>query len=136
MKLTQCLRLKENLYPDPAKGPHSFDYDKQQEGVTIVYGRDRGEKNTEAKTVDLEALQSGDSWIDYIYVFENGRWKYFEYGQLSEGLKDVEEDLYEYYAAKGVKRPENFYGYLTDEGFEELRLKQNQTLMQKSGLEM
>ena len=20
--------LKENLYPDPAKGPHSFDYDK------------------------------------------------------------------------------------------------------------
>lgn len=51
-------------------------------------------------------------------------------------MKDVEEDLYEYYAAKGVKRPENFYGYLTDEGFEELRLKQNQTLMQKSGLEM
>ena len=106
--------LKENLYPDPAKGPHSFDYGKQQEGVTIAYGRDRGETGTEAKTVDLKILQSDDSWIDYIYVFEDGRWKYFEYGQLSEGLKDVDEDLHEYYASKGVKRPENFYGYLTD----------------------
>ena len=84
--------LKENLYPDPAKGPHSFDYGKQQEGVTIAYGRDRGETGTEAKTVDLKTLQSDDSWIDYIYVFEDGRWKYFEYGQLSEGLKDVDED--------------------------------------------
>lgn len=128
--------LKENLYPDPAKGPHSFDYGKQQEGVTIAYGRDRGETGTEAKTVDLKTLQSDDSWIDYIYVFEDGRWKYFEYGQLSEGLKDVDEDLHEYYASKGVKRPENFYGYLTDEGFAELRSKQMQAVMKKAGMEM
>ena len=39
--------LAERLEPDPSS-PHSFDYDKRQEGVTLASGRDRGEKGTEA----------------------------------------------------------------------------------------
>lgn len=54
-------------------GPHSFD--KREEGVTVAYGRDRGETGTEPKV--------GSSWRavsrkiannGHVYVFEDGQW--------------------------------------------------------------
>ena len=64
--------LCEKLYPDPER-PHSFDYDSRQEDVTVAYGRDRGEKGTEAREITLEDAK--ESWCEYMYVFgrtENG----------------------------------------------------------------
>lgn len=85
--------LQPNLYPDPKRGPHSFDYKEQQELVTVAYGRDRGEKGTEAKIQDLKKLDK-DSWGEYFYIFaKDGTWKYFKFGCLSKGFRDLETDL-------------------------------------------
>ena len=64
--------LCEKLYPDPER-PHSFDYDSRQEDVTVAYGRDRGEKGTEAREITLEDAK--ESWCEYMYVFgKDGKW--------------------------------------------------------------
>lgn len=85
--------LQPNLYPDPEKGPHSFDYNARQELVTVAYGRDRGEKDIEAKIHDLKRLEK-DSWGEYFYIFtKDDTWKYFEYGRLSKGFRDLKTDL-------------------------------------------
>lgn len=47
--------LQEKLEPDPNL-PHSFDYNERQEGVTVAYGRDRGETGTEARVATLADL--------------------------------------------------------------------------------
>lgn len=47
----------ENIHPSTTT--HSFD--NREEGVSVYYGRDRGEKNTEAKEHD-----SIDAWVDYV----------------------------------------------------------------------
>ena len=43
---------------------------------TVFYGRDRGEEGQEAFTCTEEELKDTDSWIEYIYVFDNGKWYY------------------------------------------------------------
>lgn len=56
------------LAPKPGVA-HSFD--SPAKGVVVAYGRDRGEKNTEAKTgaTLAEVWPSKDTWTEYTYVF-------------------------------------------------------------------
>lgn len=67
--------LGEHVHPDPNK-PHRFDYSQRQPGVTIAYGRDRGEKDTGATC--YETLEEWHAamwpWIDYAYLFVGGTW--------------------------------------------------------------
>ena len=65
--------LHEKIAPEEGSH-HSFD--KPDPGVTVFYGRDRGEEGQEAFTCTEEELKDTDSWIEYIYVFDNGKWYY------------------------------------------------------------
>jgi len=83
--------LTPNLHPDPDK-PHSFDYNERQEGVSIFYGRDRGEEGIEAKTTTLKRfIEIGE---EYAYLFdpETGKWSVYETWS-SKKFEDLEEAL-------------------------------------------
>ena len=83
--------LCEKVEPNPNK-PHSFV--KRQDDVTVFYGRDRGEKNTGARTIKLEDIDSSESGIEYCYIYGlDDKWKYFECGNLGKGLKDLAKEL-------------------------------------------
>ena len=59
------------------------DRESQQDNWCLAYGRDRGEKNVAAKHASsLDVLFANASFIDYVYVFNNGEWKcYNAYGK-------------------------------------------------------
>lgn len=75
--LGDCSVLGRDLDPEREK----FDDYKSKvlnENGSLFYGRDRGEKGVEARTQDWDEYQKeqlNDVWIEYIYVFENGKWK-------------------------------------------------------------
>lgn len=116
--------LAERLEPDPSL-PHNFDYDERQEGVTLAYGRDRGEKGTEAREATLADLDDESNWTEYVYIFdENGKWKYFKAGESKNGLRDVQSDLDDEYLQYGMKRPEGYYGFLSDDIIKHLKAEQ------------
>lgn len=59
---------------DPA-GPHSFD--EPWSGVTVAYGRDRGDNGVGARTRDtLQHLVTiaASMWCEYVYLHFNGVW--------------------------------------------------------------
>lgn len=112
--------LAPKLNPDPSK-PHGFEFTTRQEGVVVAYGRDRGEKDVEAKEYTLKELDDPDSWAEYIYVFnQENQWTYFKNSCSGEGFRDVESDLDAQYANYGVERPEGYYGFITQEILDEL----------------
>lgn len=118
--------LQANIEPDPSK-PHSFE--DRQDGVTVFYGRDRGEKGEEAKAVDLEEINDPSSWIEYCYVYgKDGKWRYFECGKLNDGLKDLQAGLEEEYQKLGFPRPEGYYGFFTDEDVKRLAYEYKRSL--------
>lgn len=115
MALGSLSLLAEKADPDPSK-VHGFDYDKRQKGVTVAYGRDRGEKDIQARDLTLEELDSPDSWAIYIYVFNlDKKWQYCTSGESHIGFLDVAEELQEVYGQYGMERPKGYYGYLTSE---------------------
>lgn len=77
--LGQLSHLDERLAPNPDE-PHTFD--KPADGVCVAYGRDRGEKNTEARTETFFAPNSLENTLNRVYrqewgyVFVDGAWKY------------------------------------------------------------
>ncbi len=114
LSLGNISALNEKLYPDPSM-PHGFDYAQRQEGVTVAYGRDRGEKNTQAKVMTLAELDAPSNWTEYVYIFtQDNEWKYFRAGHSEEGLRDLKEDLTQENAAYGIERPQGYYGFLSD----------------------
>ncbi len=111
--------LNENIEPDPSK-PHSFE--ERQEGVTVFYGRDRNESGQEATLVKLEDINDPSSWIEYCYVYgKDNKWRYFECGRLSDGLKDLQKGLEDEYKGLGFPRPEGYYGFFTPDDIKKLR---------------
>ena len=52
---------------------------------------------------------------------KDGKWRYFECGHLSEGLKDLKEGLDEEYRRRGFSRTEGYYGSYTAKDIEKLR---------------
>ena len=114
-------------YIDPFSGrEHNFDH--RQEGVTVFYGRDRGEKGTEPRIVDLEDINSPHSWIEYCYVYgKDGKWRYFVCGQNEHPVfRDLKEGLNEEYRCLGFKRPKGYYGFYTKSDIEKLREKESE----------
>lgn len=119
--------LCKKIAPDPSL-PHSFDYNERQENVTVAYGRDRGEKNIEAREITLE--QAKDSWCEYMYIFgRDGKWRYYDLSENEPQLRDVEEDLNTEYKELGFPRPQDFYGFFGPEQIKRLREEHQ---MQKS----
>lgn len=114
--------LTPQLYPDPNK-PHSFDYNNRQDGVTVAYGRDRGETDIEAQDLTMKELIDTQTWANYCYVFtDDNRWKYFQYGKDDYELKDVESAVAKEYENYGInERPAEYYGFLTDSIAEEMK---------------
>ena len=120
-KLDELLRLGDlsclgvNINPDPSR-PHSFDHKERQDGVTVAYGRDRGDRNVAARNLTLEQLDNPNNWTAYVYIFtQDHEWKYFKAGHSQEGLRDVENDLKNAYAVYDMERPQEYYGNLTDD---------------------
>ena len=87
--------LDKWIYPDPEK-PHGFGYSEvngkfvanSQEGVTLAYGRDRGDTETRAQVYTLKELDAG--CVAYVYIYSNGVWKYFK--RLADGMQFLKED--------------------------------------------
>ena len=61
--------------------PEGHTWENPVENVTVYYGRDRGEKNVDAKvspTKETFVELAKGSWGEYVYIFENGKWSYSE----------------------------------------------------------
>ncbi|MCC8073842.1 MAG: hypothetical protein LIO62_06940 [Clostridiales bacterium] len=120
--------LAERLEPDPSL-PHSFDYDKRQEGVTLAYGRDRGEAGTQAREVAFADLDDKNNLTEYVYIFDdNDKWKYFRTGDAKKGLRDVQNDLNNEYCQYDIKRPKGYYGFLSADIVERLKVQQKSNI--------
>ena len=92
LELGSISYLQPNVHPDPTR-PHSFDYDQRQEGVVVAYCRDRGETKEEARLLTLDDLRDDQSWIEYVYLFdEDEEWKYLSYPLSVSQIKDVAEN--------------------------------------------
>ena len=93
--------LNKDLHPNPEQ-PHSFEYKQRQPGVTVAYGRDRGETGQ-----DAEEHASYDDWhasmwpfIDYAYVFVGGTW-------LCAEITDPEKNTLVFQHVKSMINPEH-----------------------------
>lgn len=83
--------LKEDLNPT---GPHSFD--NPEEGVTIAYGRDRGETGTQSKVTYRKFKSVGEIFsylrkhfneeYNYVYLLKTKEWYVSEYGDKPKKL--------------------------------------------------
>lgn len=122
LELGSISYLGQNVAPDPSE-PHSFS--KPQDGVTVAYGRDRGEIDTESKTITLDDINK-DPWIEYVYVFgKDGKWRYFSHGDYTkDGLKDLQTGLDKEFSEIGIKRPEGIYGYYPPQFVKKLKKMQ------------
>ena len=80
--------LAEEIFP---KGAHSFD--APEAGVTIFYGRDRGETGTEPREfdniVDFVDYYEGCG-CEYFYVYMNGTWMMYSI-HTKEPWQDIQE---------------------------------------------
>ena len=123
VSLGDMATLNERIDPNP-DSVHSFE--DRQEGVTVFYGRDRREKGTEPKIIDLNDINSPDSWIEYCYVYgKDDKWRYFVCGQNERPVfRDLKEGLDEEYRCLGFKRPIGYYGFYTKSDVERLREKE------------
>ena len=134
LKLGNISFLEKKLYPDPGK-EHSFDYDKRQEGVVVAYGRDRGDKDSEAFVAAMEDLDDPNNWTEYVYIFTlNNEQKYFKSGHSNEGLRDVKEDLKREYAKYGLENAENYCGFLSEDIAEQLKPEQENDNQQNNDI--
>lgn len=73
-----------NALVEPKTDAHSYEHPEL--GVTVFYGRDRGETGTEAKIRTKDELW--DCWADYVYIWRNGEW-YVDDGEDERLLRDV-----------------------------------------------
>lgn len=88
MELGDLSQLCEKLYSD--NNSHTFD--KPQKGVCVAYGRDRGETGTNSRTFeDLGEFEDNakNSWADYQYLFDNGKWSYRNVNNEKNGWKEL-----------------------------------------------
>jgi hypothetical protein len=77
---------------DATEPTHSFD--TPVKGVTIFYGRDRGEEGVGPKVVSLEEL-ADDIFIEYVYIYTlRNEWLCFAYNHMDKiaRLSDVLEN--------------------------------------------
>ena len=84
--------LAPKVNPTPGSG---HDFDNNEDGVTVFYGRDRGENDVAPVTYDTVSkwVNRKDSWEEYYYLFmpELGTW--MVYSVHDKRWKQVTEDL-------------------------------------------
>lgn len=69
---------------------HGFDYDKRQEGVSVFYGRDRGEDWESIKPITIQnTVFDEHTYYNYLYDVEQGRWLVSKNGKNFQGLKET-----------------------------------------------
>ena len=130
LKLGDLSYLAESLYPNPDY-PHSFDYGERQSGVTVAYGRDRGDKDVAAVRMTMAQLDDPNNWTEYVYIFtQENEWKYFAAGHSQDGLRDVAEDLEAEYGAYGIRRPQGYHGVITNSLVERIKAAENTESME------
>ena len=63
--------LEEKIHPS---GIHNFKI--SENGVTVFYGRDRGDSNVDAQVTSIEEFESKEftTCIDYLYLLSEGKW--------------------------------------------------------------
>ena len=81
--------VKEKL--SPAEGTvHNFDYNKRQEGVSVFYGRDRGEDWESIKPITIQNTAFDEhQYYNYLYDVEQGCWLFTKNGKDFASLKEV-----------------------------------------------
>lgn len=84
--------LKPNI-EIPEGVEHSFD--KPAEGITVFYGRDRGEEGNEFQVCfsDTEMYEKFD-WCEYFYIMQDGVWYVSEGGEwkvLADAIRELDE---------------------------------------------
>lgn len=57
-----------------------YDFPSINPNWCLAYGRDRGEKRMEPKTIPLEEFQSDKNWC-YLYLFKEGEWFFYDTNQ-------------------------------------------------------
>lgn len=62
--------ITDKLYPDPSK-PHNFN--SPQAGISMFYGRDIGDTDTEAIIMTLSELKKTNN--DYVYIWDKNCWR-------------------------------------------------------------
>lgn len=75
------------------------DYASQNPNWCLAYGRDRGEKNMESKTVTLEEFQTNLNW-PYLYLFKEGEWifrdtyqdRYSDWNTISSVFNNIKHE--------------------------------------------
>ena len=64
--------LGERVHPT---GPHGFNYDRREKGVTVAYGRDRGEDDVDPRKDESVAAFFSSDIEEYGYLFtQEGEW--------------------------------------------------------------
>lgn len=85
--LGQISELGERV--DPV-GPHS--YEEPEDGTTVAYHRDRGEKLRPARTGDtVEEVEEQIGHDGAVYVFADGEWTY-NGRPLAEVMREIEPE--------------------------------------------
>lgn len=83
----------------PSSDYHTFD--NPEKGVTLFYGRDRGESDTDAKIYTMDEWHEHSQFIDFMYLFSGGKWLVKETGDgtgwdlLAAVLPDFADNLSE-----------------------------------------
>lgn len=119
MTLGDLSSLREYLSPDGLK-VHNFENPLCD--VCVAYHRDRGEELNFEEDNDLDSLIKNVSLSDqdYLYVYEDGRWKYADTRSKdfkNIELEDLEQSLYEYDI---IREPSTYKSLYIDELANEL----------------
>ena len=73
-------------------GEHSFE--KPEQGTTVYYGRDHGERGREANVfANWAEFEKEMRHEEYDYVFRNGKWSVMQYERNWEDLEAVIAEL-------------------------------------------
>ena len=84
--------LAPKVNPTPGSG---HDFDNNEDGVTVFYGRDRGENDVAPVTYDSVSkwVNRKDSWEEYYYLFMPEISTWMVYAIHNKRWKQVTEDL-------------------------------------------
>lgn len=80
--------LDERIHPSPDSNHH---FDNAEPGVTVFYGRDRGEKNVDNWSAETWEEFVRDTGEQFNYIFEHGTWHVGNKGVLEEEMKKEKE---------------------------------------------
>lgn len=74
----------------PVGQTHSFEYGERAEGVSVFYGRDRGEEGIEARQFsNFEEFKKDGDFQEYDYVFKEKNQTWYLFNQTTEKLQKL-----------------------------------------------